>query len=92
MGRVGIEDDVARLKIDLASLGIWTEKWPLMFNVNKCNSMNIRFKNRKNDYELNSVPLGRIKKEKDLVLSFARISRFGNSASKQHLSVARCWG
>jgi len=38
----------------------------MKLNDGKCNLMNIGFKNKKEAYELNGVPLGIIKEEKDL--------------------------
>jgi len=64
--RVGSEQDAARLRINLASLGNWAEKWQIIFSVEKCKVMNIGFKNRKKDFTLNGVPLIKIKEEKDL--------------------------
>jgi len=93
----GSEDDVGRLRIDLASLGSWTEKCQMMFNIGKCKVMNNGFKNRKEDYALNGVPLGSGQNQRRegfgcYYLAFAMISRLGNSVSKPPLRVTRCWG
>jgi len=52
--------------MDLISLGLWAEKWQMKFNEEKCKLTNIGFKYKKEAYELNGVPLGIIKEEKDL--------------------------
>jgi len=44
IGRVDSAEDVGRQRMDLTRLGSWAEKWRMMFNVEKCNVMNIGFK------------------------------------------------
>jgi len=58
IGRVGSEDDVGSLRMDLISLGRRAEKWQIKFNEGKCKLMKIGFKNKKKAYEFNGVPLG----------------------------------
>jgi len=52
--------------MNLITLGHWAEKWQMKFNKGKCKLMNIGFRNTKEDYALNGVPLGIIKEEEDL--------------------------
>jgi len=62
----------------------------MMFNVEICKVMNIGFNNRKEDYPLNGVPLGRINKKKELGAIVCQDLKVGNSVSKPHLRVTRC--
>jgi len=84
IGRVGSEDDAGQLRMDLASLGSYAEKWGMVFNVGKCKVLNIGFKNRKEDYSpiLNGVPLGRIKEEKGLGVIFFHDLKVGKPCFK----------
>jgi len=82
IGSVGLEDNVGRLKMDLITLGRWAEKWRLKFNDRKCKLMNIGFRNRKEDYALNGVPLGIIKEEKDLGVIISQNLKVGKQCFK----------
>jgi len=85
IGRVGSEDDVGRLGMDLINFGRWAEKWQMKFNDEKCKLMNIRIRNRKEDYELNGYLWELSKKRRIWVYSCLKISKWVKSASKPHL-------
>ena len=58
--------DVSALQDDLNSLNIWSEKWQLAFNVDKCKALHIGNKNTHHKYRMNGKGLEHIEEEKDL--------------------------
>jgi len=60
--------------------------------VEKCKVLNIELRNREEPYALNGAPLGIIKEEKDLDVIVCKNVKVGNSVSKPHRRVSRCWG
>lgn len=62
------------LKQDLMNLQVWTEKWQLYFNVDKCSIMHLGNSNTQRQYLMHSngidIPLKVITEEKDLGVTF----------------------
>jgi ribonucleases P/MRP protein subunit RPP40 len=63
-----IKDDTDRrgLQLALDRLIDWSERWGMIFNVNKCKVMHIGRNNQQSDYTMNNTTLGKTKEEKDL--------------------------
>ena len=58
-GSVNCEEDAMRMQGDLDRLGGWAYAWQMQFNVDKCEVIHFGGKNRKADYYLNGVKLGK---------------------------------
>ena len=63
---VKCQEDVLRMQGDLDSLGEWANAWQMHFNVNKCDIVYFGGKNRKADYYLTEVTLGKREVEWDI--------------------------
>ena len=59
-------EDVEMLRRDMQKIEIWSNKWLLTFNEEKCSTMHIGFNNPKETYTLNNNVLNETKLEKDL--------------------------
>ena len=60
------QQDVERLRNDLASLCKWSEDWLMLFNVEKCKVMHIGLHNTKAEYSINGEVLKSVDEETDL--------------------------
>ena len=60
------QDDIEAIQRDLRRLEIWSEKWLLDFNADKCVTMHIGHRNPQVSYDLNSKQLKVSDVEKDL--------------------------
>ncbi|PJG57360.1 hypothetical protein CUC53_18445, partial [Aeromonas cavernicola] len=65
-GSVACDEDVRRIQGDLDRLGEWADTWQMMFNVNKCEVVHFGSKNRRADYYLKGVGLGKGEIQRDL--------------------------
>ncbi|XP_072437775.1 uncharacterized protein [Chiloscyllium punctatum] len=65
-GRVKCDEDVRGLQGDLDKLGEWADAWQMQFNVDKCLVIHFGGKNRKADYYLNGIKLGKGAVQRDL--------------------------
>ena len=52
------------MRKDLEALNVWSEKWQMMFNVEKCRLMHYGKNNLKAEYKMNGQKLEEIKEEK----------------------------
>ena len=58
--------DCESIQKDLDHLSIWSEKWLLKFNKDKCKVMHVGYNNLKHNYKLQGRNLIRVDEEKDL--------------------------
>ena len=58
--------DCERIQKDLDNLSMWSEKWLLKFNKDKCKVMHIGYNNSNHSYKLQGQNLIRVEEEKDL--------------------------
>ena len=65
-GGAGSIEEVGRLQKDLDSLGEWSKKWLMKFNVGKCEVLHFGKKNRGMDYFLNGDKIHNAKVQRDL--------------------------
>ena len=65
-GSVNCEEDAMRMQGDLDRLGEWADAWQMKFNADKCEVIHFGSKNRKADYYLNGVKLGKGEVQRDL--------------------------
>ena len=68
-GKAGNTQDVEKLRKDLSELHLWSEKWQMKFNIDKCKVMHIGFNNGEVDYEIAGKKLEKVNEERDLGLS-----------------------
>jgi len=59
-------EDVNALQSDLSNLVVWSKEWQMLFNIEKCKVMNIRYNNVQAEYVVNDVNLECVSDEKDL--------------------------
>ncbi len=60
------EGDRRSLQEDLRKVSYWSVKWEILFNINKCQILQVRSRNIKNDYEVRGVKIKGIHSIKDL--------------------------
>ncbi len=79
-----IVDDRHRLNLqeDLRQISQWSEKWEIPFNGNKCHILHVGTRNKKYDYELNSVKLDSVQCVKDLGVSIAPNLKFSQQCKE----------
>ncbi|XP_059822785.1 uncharacterized protein LOC132392642 [Hypanus sabinus] len=65
-GSVKCQKNVMRMQGDLDRLSEWANVWQMQFNVDKCEVIHFGGKNRKADYYLNGVKLGKGEVQRDL--------------------------
>jgi ribonucleases P/MRP protein subunit RPP40 len=63
---VASQDDVRNLQGDLKNLCKWSRDWLMLFNVEKCKVMLIRYKNKRENYEMDGKDLDEVDEDKDL--------------------------
>ena len=52
-GRVGTNEGEDKLRKDLEALNVWSDKWQMSFNVEKCKVMHFGKNNAKAEYKMN---------------------------------------
>ena len=62
-GRVGTDKGIDTLRKDLGALNVWSEKWQMSFNVDKCKVMHFGKNNAKAEYQMNERKLAEITEE-----------------------------
>ena len=65
-GRVGRNKGIDTLRKDLEALNVWSEKWQMSLNVDKCKVMHFGKNNAKAEYKMNERRLAEITEEKAL--------------------------
>jgi len=58
-------EDVSALQPNLSNLVAWSKEWQMLFNVEKCKVMHIRYNNVQAEYIMNDVKLQCVSDEKD---------------------------
>ena len=71
-----------KLNQDIDELVLWSKKWQLPFNENKCKVMHYWTTNRKSEYHLGGVKIVEVSEEKDRVVTFDPQLSFGTNPSK----------
>ncbi|XP_059829735.1 STARD3 N-terminal-like protein isoform X1 [Hypanus sabinus] len=82
-GSVTCDEDVRRIQGDLDRLGEWADTWQMTFNVNKCEVIHFGSKNRKADYYLNGVELGKGEIQRYLVHQSLKVNEQVQQALKK---------
>ena len=76
------------MRKDLESLYLWSEKWQMRFNIDKCKVMHIGTKNEDAGYSIAGKLLDVVKEEKDLGViisnNFKVSNQCGKAASKSN--------
>ena len=83
-------EDAINLQCDLNNLALWTEKWLMKFNLDKCKIMHIGSKNQLHDYLFYDKVLTRSSCEKDLgiyICDDLKVSRQCLEAEKKAMKV-----
>ena len=65
-GKALTNGDCEIIQKDLDNLSIWSDKWLLKFNKDKCKVMHVGYNNLKHNYKLQGQNLIRVEEEKDL--------------------------
>ena len=65
-GGAGTREEIEQLRMDLLELYVWSEKWQMKFNIEKCKVMHIGVNNREAGYEIAGRKLEKVSEEKDL--------------------------
>ena len=60
------QEDINQLRSDLVLLGKWSTDWLMLFNINKCNVMQVGTNNPLVSYSLCGKTLNCVDEEKDL--------------------------
>jgi hypothetical protein len=63
---VGTKEGVYILRKDLEALNVWSDKWQMSFNVEKCKVMHFGKNNAKAEYKIKERKLAEITEVKDL--------------------------
>ena len=63
---VNNQDDANEMKSQLSKLELWSDKWLMKFNEDKCHVLHLGNKNNNYNYSLNDKPLENIQVERDL--------------------------
>ena len=66
--KIRSDENIANLQSDLCNLVSWSNKWQMLFNVEKCKVMHIRYDNVKAKYLMDGVKLKHVNEGKDLEL------------------------
>ena len=66
LGSVSSVKNINQVKEDLNKLITWSDKWQMMFNIDKCKVMHLGYNNPKVEYLIKDKILDRIEEEKDL--------------------------
>jgi hypothetical protein len=60
------DEDIEKLREDLAKLADWSKEWLMLFNVEKCEMMHIGYGNKRVGYMMDGVQLQEVQEETDL--------------------------
>ncbi len=60
------DEDWQSLQEDLHKISVWSDRWEMPFNVNKCQVLQVGTRNKKFDYEMRSVKIKSVQCTKDL--------------------------
>lgn len=71
LGKVSTPEEIQQMKDDLHQISVWTEKWQMSCNLDKCKVMHIGKNNQKINYEFGGQLLDKIDREKDLGVLFS---------------------
>ncbi len=72
--------DRRSLHEDLRKISDWSGKWEMPFYINKCEILQVGFRNIKNDYEMRGVKIKSVHAVKDLGVSVTSNLKFSSSA------------
>ena len=75
------QDDRELLQKDLESLMVWSDKWLMPFNENKCKSLHLGKANIKTQYSMGGIPISQVEQEKDLGVIIDSQLKFHNHTS-----------
>ncbi len=86
IGNSGLTDeDKQSLQEDLHNtISVWSDRWEMPFNVNKCQVLQVRTRTKKFDYEMRGVKLKSVQCVKDLGVKMASNLKF----SQQYIDAA----
>ena len=76
---------------DLDRLGEWADAWQMQFNVDKCEVIHFGSKNRKADYYLNGVKLGKGEVQRDLKFKFKSEDSLLSCVSDRTMKFLLCF-
>ncbi len=60
------DEDRQSFQEDLHKISVWSDRWEMPFNVDKCQVLQVETRNKKFDYEMRGVKLKRVQCAKDL--------------------------
>jgi len=66
INRVGNDQEIEYFRADLCSIYLWSIKWQMPFNTDKCKVMHFGYNNRSITYKLGNKDLEVVKEQKDL--------------------------
>jgi Reverse transcriptase (RNA-dependent DNA polymerase) len=81
-GRVGTKEGVDTLTRDLEALNVWSDKWQMSFNVEKCKVMHFSKNNAEDEYKMSERELAEITEEKDLGVIICNDLKVGKQCDK----------
>ena len=65
-GKVGCDEEIKSLQMDIDRLGEWARIWQMEFNVDKCEVIHFSWKNKRANYYLNGKQIQKASVQRDL--------------------------
>jgi hypothetical protein len=80
-GGAGTREAIEQLRMDLLELYVWSEKWQMNFNIEKCKVMHIGVNNTEADYDIARHKLEKVNEEKDLGVIVSKNFKVGGQCT-----------
>ncbi len=70
------------LQEDLRKISVWSQRWKMPFNVNKCPVLQVGTRNQKFDYEMNGTEIESVQCVKELGVTIASGLKFSQQCKE----------
>ncbi len=85
------DEDRLSFEEDLHKISAWLDRWEMLFNVDKCQVLQVGTRNKKFDYEMRAVKLKSVQCTKDLGIKIASNFKFSQQCVEQQIKRTECW-